>query len=73
MDYSLPGSCVHGIFQTRTRVGCHFLLQCIFPTQGLNPQLLHLLHWQADTFSLRYLGGPFIKYRNLRICIMNAC
>ena len=24
-------------------VGCHFLLQGIFPTQGLN---LHLLHWQ---------------------------
>ena len=25
-------------------VGCHFLLQGIFPTQGLNPCLLHLLH-----------------------------
>ena len=24
-----------------TRVGCHFLLQGIFPTQGLNPGLLH--------------------------------
>ena len=24
-----------------TRVGCHFLLQRIFPTQGLNPGLLH--------------------------------
>ena len=23
-------------------VGCHFLLQGIFPTQGLNPGLLHL-------------------------------
>ncbi|XP_070336645.1 coiled-coil domain-containing protein 171 isoform X5 [Odocoileus virginianus] len=28
-------------------VGCHFLLQGIFPTQGLNPCLLHLLHWQS--------------------------
>ena len=24
-----------------TRVGCHFLLQGIFPTQGLNPGLPH--------------------------------
>ena len=24
-----------------TGVGCHFLLQGIFPTQGLNPGLLH--------------------------------
>ena len=27
-----------------TGVGCHFLLQDIFPTQGHNPCLLHLLH-----------------------------
>ena len=27
-----------------TRVGCHFLLQGIFLTQGLNLCLLHLLH-----------------------------
>ena len=24
-----------------TRVGCHFLFQAIFPTQGLNPDLPH--------------------------------
>ena len=32
-----------------TRAGCHFLLQGIFPTQGLSPHLLHyrqiLYHW----------------------------
>ena len=39
-----------------TRVGCHFLLQGIFPTQGLNPCLLHLLLWQADSLPLSYLG-----------------
>ena len=27
-----------------TGVGCHFLLQGIFPTQGSNPRVLHLLH-----------------------------
>ena len=32
---------VHGVFPgENTRVGCHFLLQEIFPTQGLNPCLL---------------------------------
>ena len=30
-------------------MGCHFLLQGIFPTQGLNPCLLCLLHWQAGS------------------------
>ena len=35
-------------------VHCHPLLQgCdIFPTQGLNPRLLHFLHWQADSLAL---------------------
>ena len=42
MDCSLPVSSVHGIFQARnTGVGCHFLLQEIFPTQGLNSGLPH--------------------------------
>ena len=41
-----------------TRVGCHFLLQGIFPTQGLNLCLLHLLHWQADSLPLCHLGSP---------------
>ena len=33
-----------------TGIGCHFLCQGIFPTQGLNPQ--HLLHWQEDSLTL---------------------
>ena len=42
MDCSLPGSSIHGIFQARVlEWGCHFLLQGIFPTQRLNPGLLH--------------------------------
>ena len=32
-----------------TGVGCHFLLQGIFPTQGQNPRLMH---WQADSLPL---------------------
>ena len=39
---SLPGSSVHGDSLGRnTGVGCHTLLQGIFPTQGSNPGLLH--------------------------------
>ena len=39
-------------------VGCHFLLQGIFPTQGSNPRLLHLLHWQVDSLPLCHLVRP---------------
>ena len=35
-----------------TGVGCHFLLQGIFPTQGLNMHLLYLLPWQAGSLQL---------------------
>ena len=34
-----------------TGVCCHFLLQEIFPTQGLN---LHLLQWEADSLTESY-------------------
>ena len=30
-------------------MGCHLLLQGIFLTQGSNPSLLHLLHWQVGS------------------------
>ena len=33
-------------------MGSHGFLQGVFPTQGLNPHLLHLLHWQADSLPL---------------------
>ena len=45
-----------------TRVGCHFLLQGIFRTRGLNLCLLHLLHWQADSLPLRHLGSRPVDY-----------
>ena len=40
-----------------TQVGCHFLCQGIFPTQGSNQSLLHLLHWQVDSLLLWHLGS----------------
>ena len=33
-------------------MGCHVLLQGIFPTQGSNPRLLCLLHWQPGSLPL---------------------
>ena len=41
-----------------TGVGCHALLQGIFPTQGLNPCLLCLLHWQPGSLPLASPGKP---------------
>ena len=39
-----------------TGVGCHFLLQGIFPTQGSNLWLPCLLLWQANSLSLCLLS-----------------
>ena len=42
-------------------VGCHFLLQGIFLTQGWN---LCLLHWQVDSLPLSHLGNQHYHYFN---------
>ena len=57
LDYSPPGSSIHGIFQARIQE-CHFLLQGIFLTQGLNRSLLCLLRWQAGSLPLAPPGKP---------------
>ena len=44
-----------------TRVGCHFLLQDIFLTQGLSPSLLYLLYQQADSLPLSHLGSTQVS------------
>ena len=41
--------------------GCHSLLQGIFLTQGLNPRLLGLLHWQAGSLPLVPPGKPMLN------------
>ena len=40
-----------------TGVSCHFILQGIFPTQGSNLHLLHLLHWRAGSFERPLLSS----------------
>ena len=44
-----------------TGVGCQFLLQGIFPTQGSDVHLLCLLHWQLDSLPLSRLGGSLTQ------------
>ena len=41
-------------------MGCHALLQGIFPTQGSNRHFLCLLHWQAGSLPSEPLGKPGI-------------
>ena len=54
MNYSLPGH-----FPGKNiGLGCHFLLQGIFMTQGSN---LHLLHWQGNSSLLSHLGSPYFN------------
>ena len=40
-----------------TGVGCYFILQGIFLSQGSNPHLC-LLHWRVDPLPLTQLGSP---------------
>ena len=56
MDCSPPGSSVHGDSPCKkTGVGCHALLQGVFPTQGLNPGLLHC---RQILYHLSHEGSP---------------
>ena len=41
-----------------TGVGCYVLYQGIFPTQGSNPHLLYLLHWQVGSLTPVPPGKP---------------
>ena len=61
MDCSPPGSPVHGNSPGKSLgVGCHALLQGIFPTQESNPGLL-LYRWIL--YHLSHQGGPFLGKR----------
>ena len=59
VDCSLPGSCVHGIMDKNSGVGCHSLLQGIFSTQGWN---LGLQHCGQILCHLSHQGSPLFKY-----------
>ena len=63
-----------------TGVGCHFLLQGIFPPQGSNPSLLCLRHWQAGSLPLAPPGKPRPSSRDMEFiaqmpwsCFQKVC
>ena len=59
MDCNPPGTSVHGDSSGKnTGVGCHALLQEIFPTQGLNPGLLR---FRLILYRLSHQGSPHIR------------
>ena len=61
MDCSRPGSSVPGDSPGKNAgVGCHALLQGIFPTQGSNPSLRHC-RWILSCLS--HQGSPHEKQR----------
>ena len=57
-DWSVPGSSLWDFPGKNTGVGCHALLQDIFPTQGQNLYLLHLLYYSQILYPLSKLGSP---------------
>ena len=61
-----------------TGVSYHFLLYGIFLTQGSNPYLLCLLHWQVGSLSLHHLGSSTKTLKTLsaplhRVSLLWAC
>ena len=72
MGCSPPGSSVHGdSLGKNTGVGCHALLQGIFPTQGSNLCLLHLLQWQTSSLPLVPSGEPPYSCRLTKLTVIN--
>ena len=57
MDYSLPSSSAHGIFQARIleQVAIPFFRGYSDP--GIYQNLLYLLYWQVDSLPLSHLGS----------------
>ena len=67
LDCSLPVSSVHGISLKSTGVGCHFLRQGVFPTQGSNSTSAVSSPLQADSLPIEPPGKPKVNIR----CIVN--
>jgi len=67
VDCSLPGSSIHGDSPGKNSgVGCHALLQGIFPTQGSNPGLPHC---RQILYCLSHCGGCYI-FGNIPVCLL---
>ena len=53
-----------------TGVGCHALLQGIFPTQGSNPHCLCHLPWQSGSLPLVPPGVPFSPHPRQHLFVL---
>ena len=71
MDCSPLGSSVHGDSPGKnTRIGCHALLQGIFPTQRSNPGLPHC--WQI-LYSLSHQGSLLTNIQLTKVLTHTIC
>ena len=70
MDCSCQAPLSVGYSGKNGGVGCHGLLQGIFPTQGSNPQLLYLLHWKAGSLPLAQPGKSLQVYIPSWTCLL---
>ena len=58
VDYSLPGSSVHGILQARILEWTAIYSSRESSQQGSNVSLLRFLHWEVGSLPLAPLGKP---------------
>ena len=71
MDCSSPGSSIHGDSPGKNpRVGCHALLQGIFPTQGSNPGLPHC---RQVLYRLSHQGSHWGRTVTVFFCLAHCC
>ena len=71
MDYSPPGSSVHGDFPGKnTEVGCHALLQGIFPTQG-QTQVSHIAGGFFPVLREKKNKKEHLEFSSMQNCIMS--
>ena len=66
VDCGPPGPAVRGTLQASTGVGCHALLQGIFPTQRSN---LGLLHGRQILYRLSHQGSPLPPNHQPKNCL----
>ena len=65
VDCSPSVSSIHGILQARILVSCHFFLQGVFPTQGLN----HVSCIAHEFFTTEPPGKPHLFFNSLYLNI----
>ena len=61
VDGSPPGSPVPGILQARTRVGCHFLLQCMKVKRKKVKSLSHVRFFETP-WTVAYQAPPSMGF-----------